>query len=202
MARYGYARVSTYGQDLDAQIQELKREGVEVKNILSEHFTGTKMARPKFDRLMKKLREGDYLVVTKLDRFARTTVEGIKIIQELFERGVKVHVLNMGLIENTPTGRLMFNVIVAFAEFERDLIVERTTTGKKLAKEKNPNFREGRKKKYTPKQMQTALKFVDEGYPVREVAEMVEINFQAIYRELNNRKAKEQFNEEFERLDA
>ena len=201
MARYGYARVSTYGQDLDAQIQELKREGVEVKNIISEHFTGTKMARPKFERLMKKLREGDTLVVTKLDRFARTTVEGIKIIQELFERGVKVYVLNMGLIENTSTGRLMFNVIVAFAEFERDLIVERTSAGKQLAREKNPNYREGRKKKYDKKQMDFALDLVSQGNPVRQVAELVGINFQAIYREIKNKRAKEEFGMDFERLE-
>lgn len=138
------------------------------------------------------MKSGDTLYVTKLDRFARSTMEGIKIIKELFDRNIGVYVLNMGLIENTPTGRLMFNVIVAFAEFERDLIMERTSTGKALARAKNPDYREGPKKKYTKKQMDHALQLVNEGgYSVRQVGEIVGINWQAIYREIRNLKAKE-----------
>ena len=79
-------------------------------------------------------------MVTKLDRFARTTKEGIEIVKELFDRGVKVHVLNMGLIEDTPTGRLILSVMLAFAEFERDMIVERTQEGKAIAKQR-PDFK-------------------------------------------------------------
>ena len=74
--------------------------------------------------MLQVLKEGDTLVVTKLDRFARTTAEGINTIKSLFEKGVKVHVLNMGLVEDTPTGRLILTVMLAFAEFERDMIVE------------------------------------------------------------------------------
>lgn len=84
--------------------------------------------------------EGDTLVVTKLDRLARSAVGGIKTIKQIFEKGVRVHVLNMGMIENTPTGKLIFNVMIAFAEFERDMIVERRKEEKTLAK--NPEFRE------------------------------------------------------------
>lgn len=147
---YGYARVSTRGQardgnSIEGQEQMLRDAGCEV--IYAESWTGTRMDRPKFTELMGKLRSGDRLVVAKLDRFARTTAGGIATIRELLGRGVSVHILNMGLIDDTPTGRLMVTMLLAFAEFERDLIVERTTAGRIMAKESNPNYREGRKKK-------------------------------------------------------
>lgn len=97
--KYGYARVSTIAQDLTVQIEELKKEGCEV--IFEEKFTGTKKDRPQFKKLLAELQEGDTLVVTKLDRLARNTKEGIEIIEGLFEKGVKVHVLNVDLLENT-----------------------------------------------------------------------------------------------------
>lgn len=102
------------------------------------------------------LKEGDTLVITKLDRFARSTRDAIEIVTELFDKGVKVHILNMGLVENTPTGRLIFNVMSAFAEFERDMIVERTQEGKAIAKQRE-DFREGRPNKFTKKQIEHAL---------------------------------------------
>ncbi|WNF06364.1 recombinase family protein [Brevibacillus borstelensis] len=156
--RYGYARVSTVGQDLQAQISALEAEGCDV--IYSEKFTGTKTDRPEFQRLLAELKTGDTLIVTKLDRFARSTLEAIQTIRDLFERGVKIHVLNIGVVENTPSGRLIFNVLSSFAEFERDLIVERTQEGKAIAKQR-PDFREGRPPKYTRKQIEHALKLLD-----------------------------------------
>jgi len=82
--------------------------------------------RPQFSSLLEQLVEGDKLIVTKFDRFARTAVEGGNIIRQLLDRGVSIHILNMGLIDNSPTGRLITTILLAFAEFERDLIVERT----------------------------------------------------------------------------
>ena len=145
---YGYARVSTTGQardgnSLEGQNAELKAAGCE--QIYHDSFTGTKMDRPEFTKLLGMLQEGDRLTVTKLDRFARTAAGGIECIRDLLERGVSVHILNMGLIDNTPTGRLMVTMLLAFAEFERDMIVERTMTGKAVAKANNPEYREGRK---------------------------------------------------------
>ncbi|ENL4423652.1 recombinase family protein, partial [Bacillus cereus] len=102
--KYGYARVSTLNQDLESQIQMLKKEGCE--KIYSEKFTGTKFERPKFQELLSILESGDTLVVTKLDRFARSAESAIATIKVLFEKGIKVHVINMGVIEDTPTGRL------------------------------------------------------------------------------------------------
>lgn len=160
--KYGYARVSTKGQatngnSLEEQVKKLQDEGC-IK-IYQESFTGTKTDRPKFSELLSLLKEGDTLVVTKLDRFARSTVDGIQTVKELFNKGVKVHILNMGLVEDTPTGRLIFNIMSAFAEFERDMIVERTQEGKAIAKLRE-DFREGRPNVYSKKQIAHALELL------------------------------------------
>ena len=153
---YGYARVSTDGQardgnSLGAQVTELKNNGCE--KVFCDSFTGTKMDRPEFNKLIGLLQAGDRLIVTKLDRFARTVSGGIDCIRDLLSRGVSVHILNMGLIDNTPTGRLMVTMLLAFAEFERDMIVERTTIGKQVARAKNPAYKEGRKEKFIDQQV-------------------------------------------------
>lgn len=147
---YGYARVSTkgqalYGNGLDVQEQEIRSAGAE--KIYSEAYTGTKAHRPELEKLLEVLQPGDTVVVTKLDRVARNTKDGIEIIDKINDKGCKLHILNMGMFDNTPTGRLMKNVMLAFAEFERDMIVMRTTEGKEVAKANNPNYREGRKEK-------------------------------------------------------
>ncbi len=134
---YGYARVSTKGQasngnSLEAQEELLKSNGAEI--IYSDAFTGTKVNRPEFDKLKEELQSGDKLIVTKLDRFARSASDGIKLIESLIEKGVVIHVLNMGVMDNTPTGRLIRNIMLSFAEFERDMIVERTREGKAIAR--------------------------------------------------------------------
>ncbi|MEH7501980.1 recombinase family protein [Neobacillus drentensis] len=152
--KYGYARVSTISQDLEAQLQALKNEVCEV--IYSEKFTGTKADRPQLKEVLAKLEVGDTLVVTKLDRFARSTVDAINTVKGLFERGVKVQVLNMGLIEDTPTGKLILTIMSGFAEFERDMIVERTQEGKAIAKQRD-DYREGRPNKFSKKQVEHAL---------------------------------------------
>jgi DNA invertase Pin-like site-specific DNA recombinase len=144
--RYGYGRVSSKGQEkngnsLEDQERQLKEAGCD--EIVLETYTGTKMERPKFTALLEKLLPGDTLVVCKLDRFARTAREGLEVVEDLMRRGVKVHILNMGLIEDTPMGRVILTVMLAFAQFERDSIVDRTSSGKALAKEKE-GYREGR----------------------------------------------------------
>lgn len=184
--KYGYARVSTLHQDLEAQLQALEKEGCD--EIYSEKFTGTKTDRPKFQDLLNQLQTGDTLVVTKLDRFARTTKEGIEIVKELFERGVKVHVLNMGLVEDTPTGRLILSVMLAFAEFERDMILERTQEGKAIAKQ-NQDFREGRPRKFTKKQMDHAISLLV-NHSFKQVAEITGISMSTLKRESARRKCK------------
>lgn len=155
--KYGYARVSTIAQDLTVQTNHLENEGCEV--IYKEKFTGTKTDRPEFNRLLGELKEGDTLVVTKLDRLARNTKEGIEIIEGLFARGVKVHVLNVGLLENTTMGKFFLQTMLAVAEMERNMIIERTQEGKALAKQSD-DFREGRPRKYSKKQVDHALELL------------------------------------------
>ena len=176
--KYGYARVSTQNQDLQSQLDILAKEGCQ--KIYKDKFTGTKRNRPEFNKLMEVLKEGDTLVVTKLDRFARSTVDGINTVKELFERGVSVHVLNMGLVEDTPTGRLIFNVILAFAEFERDMIVERTQEGKAIAK-LSDDFTEGRPKKYSKKQLDHAIK-LKESHTYSQVEDLTGISKSTLIR--------------------
>ena len=160
---YGYARASTKGQakdgnSLEAQEKALRESGA--NEIYVDAFTGTKTDRPEFDKLMNKIQKGDTLIVTKLDRFARSMSQGSELVSDLIERGIKVYILNIGVMDNTPSSKLIRNVFFAFAEFERDMIVERTMEGKAIAKQ-NPDFREGRPKKYSRKQIEHALELLD-----------------------------------------
>lgn len=139
------------------------------------------MERPRFSALFQKLKSGDTLVVTKLDRFARTAIDGVSTVRELFERGVRVHILNMGLVENTLTGNLILTVMLAFAEYERGMIVERTQTGKAVARQ-DPNFREGRPKKYTKCQMQHAMELLGSGKSYKQVEAMTGISKSTLIR--------------------
>ena len=183
--KYGYARVSTRHQDLDGQLRQLEEERCD--KIYSEKITGTKSERPAFQRLLQDIESGDTLVVTKLDRFARSMQDALNTIKFLFEKGVRINVLNLGIIENTSTGRLIFTIFSAFADFERDLIVERTQEGKELAKQK-PGYREGRPKKFTKQQMSLAMQLL-ETHSYKEVEKMTGISKSTLTR--HNRKIKQ-----------
>ncbi|MBM7551235.1 recombinase family protein [Thalassobacillus pellis] len=185
MTRYGYARVSTKGQDVNAQIKQLDEEGVNY--IYQEKFTGTTKERPEFERVLTVLEEGDTLVVTKLDRFARSAHEALGIVKDLFDRGIRVHILNMGVVENTPTGKLIFTIMSGFAEFERDMIVERTQEGKAIAKQ-SEDFREGRPNKYGKKQVEHALGLLD-SHSYTEVERMTGISRSTLTRAKRKAKA-------------
>lgn len=152
---YGYARVSTNGQardgnSLEYQEKILKQSGAEEMYI--DHYTGTKSDRPEFSKLLNVIRSGDTIVTTKIDRLFRNLKQGIDIVDDLLIKGVTINILNLGIMNNTPMGRLTRNVMMAFAEYERDMIVERTQEGKAIAK-LNPNFKEGRPKKEVPEFM-------------------------------------------------
>lgn len=182
---YGYARVSTLAQDLESQLQALKSEGVE--KIYQEHFTGTKADRPQLNMLLRELKKDDKLIVTKLDRLARNTKEGIQIIEMLFERGVKVHVLNVGLLENTTMGRFFLQTLLAVAEMERNLIIERTQEGKAIAKQ-NPNYREGRRPLYTKIQLDHAMELLKNN-SFKQVEGITGISMSTLKRESKKRKS-------------
>lgn len=180
---YGYARVSTKGQakdgnSLEAQANALRAAGA--TEIYADAFTGTKAHRPELNKLMKAMKPGDTMVVTKLDRIARSATQGIEMIQGLLDKGITVHVLNMGLMDNTPTGKLIRNIMLAFAEFERDMIVERTQEGKAIAKQ-NKGYREGRPRKFNNAQINHALSLLDK-FSYKQVEQMTGISKSTLIR--------------------
>lgn len=180
---YGYARVSTYkqakdGNSLDVQEQLLRENGA--VEIYLDTYTGTKSSRPEFDKLMQKIQSNDTLIITKLDRIARSVTQGINIIEELINKGVIVHVLNMGVVADTPNGRLIRHLMLAFAEFERDMIVERTREGKAIARQKN-GYKEGRPRKYSKDQQSLAMRLLNT-YSYSQVEKMTGISKATLYR--------------------
>lgn len=183
---YGYCRVSTQmqardGNSLEAQEKLLRENGA--KEIYSDTFTGTKAHRPELDRLLDKLQAGDKLIITKLDRIARSASQGAELVQTLLDKGITVHVLNMGLLDNKPTGKLIRNIMLAFAEFERDMIIERTQEGKAIAK-MQPDFKEGRPRLYGRKQIQHALGLLQD-HSYRQVTELTGISKSTLIRAKN-----------------
>ena len=190
----GYCRVSTKGQLDGNSIEEQTlsiRERYPTAEIVVESHSGAK-ERPIFNELLERLAFGDTLIVTKLDRFCRTAKEGLGYIDYLMGKDVKIHTLNMGLIENTPMGRLIVTNLLAFAEFERAMIIERTQAGKALAKQRD-NFREGRKPIYTPEQIEHALKLLEDN-SYSQVVKMTGISKSTIIRAKRNKVSQEILN--------
>lgn len=189
---YGYARVSTKGQakdgnSLEHQEQQLRENGA--VEIYQDSFTGTKMDRPNLEKLLSKLQKGDTFIVTKLDRIARSMTQGSELVTELIKKGIRVHILNIGIMDNTPSSKLIRNIFFSFAEFEREMIVERTQEGKAIAKTKE-GFKEGRPKKFTKYQLDYALSLLKEN-SFSKVSEMTNISMATLKRESAKRKAKE-----------
>ena len=183
---YGYIRVSTVkqaneGNSLEGQQKLLLENGVNIENIYQDTYTGTKADRPAFTKLLNELKDGDTLVITKLDRFARSMIEGSKVVNDLIERGIRVNVLNIGMMDNTPSSKLIRNIFFSFAEFERDMIVERTLEGKQIKMEKDVDATLGRPKKYKRAQRETALKLLEK-YSYNQVAEMTGISRRTLIR--------------------
>ncbi|QNK49388.1 recombinase family protein [Brevibacterium sp. PAMC23299] len=188
--KYGYGRVSSSSQDLTAQLRQLEESGVDKKNIFKEKVSGrNKDNREEFKKLIEKVQSGDTIVITKLDRFARSTKDALATIELLNQKGVDLIVLNMGgMPVNTGTaiGKLMVTVLAGIAEFEADMIKERQTEGIAVAKERG--VYKGRPHKYTDKHkgLQHALKLYKDRdnnkMTVNEIAEITKISRATIYR--------------------
>jgi len=182
---FGYARVSTNfqardGNSLEAQIQinSLKEAGAE--KIFSDVFSGSINSRPELDKLLKIIQSGDKLIITKLDRIARSVIHGIQLIENFSNKGVIIDVLNMGIIDSSPTGKLIRNIMLSFAEFERDLIMQRTIEGKIVARQ-NPDFRDGRPKKFSSTQINHALELL-KTHSYKQVSAMTGISTTTLIR--------------------
>lgn len=164
--RVGYARVSSKGQEIDGnslESQERALLSAGADYVVQETYTGTTMDRPKLREVLSCLEEGDTLLISKLDRFARTASEGYEAIKSLTDRGVTVHILDMGIVKNDKNSNLLLTILFAFAEFERACIVERLNEGKEIAKNTNPNYKEGRKALEIPADFYGYCDYVAEG---------------------------------------
>lgn len=137
MTTWGYARVSTDGQDAALQLDALRRAGVGEDHIFTDHAPGARADRPNLVRLLGQLEEGDVLTVWKLDRLGRSVSHLVSLVDDLGRRGVEFRSLTEALDTTTPGGRLLFHVVAAVAQFERELIVERTRAALAAARAQN-----------------------------------------------------------------
>lgn len=184
----GYIRVSTKRQERGTSLEDqravLQAEGCQ--EIYQDVYSGASMDRPEFDRLCSEVQSGDTIVVCKLDRIARTETEAYDRVVGWVRSGVRVHVLNMGLIEDTEVGRLILHIMLAFAEFERDLIVSRTQGGRAYKRATDPDYKEGRKPGYSKAQLDHAMELLRD-HSFTEVAAMTGISRSTVTREARKR---------------
>lgn len=190
--KYGYARVSTKGQadgnSLESQDRILREHGAEI--IFTDTFTGTKLDRPEFDKLLKLLQPGDSLICAKLDRLSRSVSQASNLITELINKNITVDVCNLGILSNDSVNTLLRNVLLCFAQFERDMIVQRTQEGKEIARQ-NPNFREGRPKKFKKEQRNHAIELLNSGRSYRDVESVTGISLATLFRIKKEEREKE-----------
>ena len=188
---FGYARVSTKtqardGNSLDAQQAALTAAGAE--KIYTDTFTGTKMDRPEWDRLRAQLRRGDVLIVTRLDRLARSVSQASGMITDMIDEGITINVLNLGILSNDSVNTLLRNVLLSFAQFERDMIVQRTQEGKAVARATDPDFREGRPPKFDTEQLDHAMTLLED-HSYTQVVKLTGISKSTLIREKKRRQA-------------
>jgi DNA invertase Pin-like site-specific DNA recombinase len=179
MAILGYGRVSTQGQDLTAQIEALKAAGA--TTIYREKISGVRADRPQLARLMKALQPGDIVVVTKLDRLGRSTRELLDLIERIGKAGAAFRSLGDPLWDTSSSqGRLLSTLLAAIADFERDLIRERTGEGRKRAMANGVKF--GRKRKLSDYQRTEAVKRRAAGEPLAGIAKSYGVHLSMISR--------------------
>ena len=183
--KIGYARCSTDRQDLTAQHEALAALGVETDRIYTDHgLTGRTRARPGLDQALAAVRAGDTLVVTKLDRLARSAPDARAIADSLVERDVKLALGGSVYDPTDPMGKMFFNILATFAEFESDLIRMRTREGMKIARAKGKL--RGKKPKLSDRQQRELRRMYDTGeYSVSDLAELFSVSRPTIYRTLN-----------------
>jgi len=184
----GYARVSTIEQSLSMQVEALVKYGVKEEDIYKESISGVKKNRPALTAALRRLAKGDTLVVWKLDRIARSITNLLEVMNELEDMGVKFRSITEGVETETPTGKMILVVMGALAQFERDLIVERTRAGVKAAQERGVKF--GADFKLSPDDMPKVWKLVNEkGMTRKAVAKQYGVTEQTISRRLKSYEA-------------
>ena len=188
--KFGYIRVSTRKQARDGNSLEAQREALTAagaEKICTDAFTGTRMERPEWDKLRAQLRRGDVLIVTKLDRLARSVSQASGLITDMIDEGITINVLNLGVLSNDSVNTLLRNVLLSFAQFERDMIVQRTQEGKAVARATDPDFREGRPPKFDAEQLDHAMALL-ENHSYTQTAKLTGISKSTLIRERKRRR--------------
>ncbi|HHM3976585.1 TPA: recombinase family protein [Staphylococcus aureus] len=187
--KIGYARVSIGLQNLILQEDRLNAYGCE--KIFSDHISGSKSKRPGLDKAIEFARSGDTIVVWRLDRLGRNMEDLITLVNELNERGVSFHSLeeNITMDKSSSTGQLLFHLFAAFAEFERNLILERSSAGRIAARARGRYG--GRPEKLNQKDLNLLKTLYDNGTPIKTIAEQWQVSRTTIYRYLNKLEEKE-----------
>lgn len=186
MAAIGYARVSTTDQNVEDQVKRLTDADC-VRVYADEGVSGKLASRPEWDRCLDRVEPGDVLVITKLDRAGRSVQHLIALANDLRERGVGLRVLDQGIDTTTPSGRLFYNMVASFAEFERDLISERTLEG--LATARAHGRVGGRVPKLSDKQRAAVLQMHSDGRNITDIARAFDVSRPVIYRTINSKDA-------------
>ena len=181
--KIGYARVSTGLQNLNLQEDRLNQYGCE--KIFSDHISGSRSKRPGFDKAIEFARSGDTIVVWRLDRLGRNMEDLITLVNELNNRGVSFHSLeeNITMDKSSSTGQLLFHLFAAFAEFERNLILERSSAGRMAARARGRYG--GRPEKLNKQDLKLLKTLYDNGTPIKTIAEQWKVSRTTIYRYLN-----------------
>ena len=181
--KIGYARVSTGLQNLNLQEDRLNQYGCE--KIFSDHISGSKSKRPGLDKAIEFARSGDTIVVWRLDRLGRNMEDLITLVNELNNQGVSFHSLeeNITMDKSSSTGQLLFHLFAAFAEFERNLILERSSAGRIAARARGRYG--GRPEKLNKQDLKLLKTLYDNGTPIKTIAEQWKVSRTTIYRYLN-----------------
>lgn len=174
----GYARVSTQDQSLQLQLEALRLAGCQ--KVFEDQVSGTRAERPGLAKVREMLRNGDTLVVWKLDRLGRSVKQLVDLVGELHQQGVQFKSLTDAIDTGTPSGRFFFHMMASLAEMERDLIVERTRAGLEVARQLGRKG--GRKPKMTASKIESARKLLASGMPPREVAHNLSVSVPTLYR--------------------
>jgi len=185
MTKRGYCRVSTTDQNLGRQLKALADYGVKEEHLYMEKISGASVERSEFERLLKELQEGDVVVVAELTRLSRSTSQLIAIGDEFSKKGIQLVSLKENIDTTTTSGRLMFGMLAVLAQFEREIIVERTKEGLAVAKDKGVKF--GRPMIDSEKMDLAIELYMGRKYTVPEICRKTGVTKAPLYRELKKR---------------
>lgn len=179
----GYARVSTEEQSLDLQLHALKKAGCD--EIFSDHGeSGRAFDRPALRKALRSARQGDVIVVWRLDRLGRSLLKLVELVEALGKRGVEFRSMNENIDTSSPGGRLIFHIMAALAEFERNLISERTRAGLEAARERGSKL--GRRPRLSPSEVRRAKRMIGKGTAIREVARLLKVDPRTLRRSVTS----------------